>query len=457
MSRAARLLRAWRTPFLALLTVPAATAIGIAALSFPALWADSVWGNAAWVPDLSADSARAVLTLVATGAMTALSLTYSLTLVVFTLATSNIGPRLLKRFTAERVNQVTAGILGGTFLYGAFVIGFGSDERPVIPALLAVLLAVVSVVQLVYFVRHVAQSVSVDDEIAQIVDRLRSSLTDLRDRVRPDADLPAAEGFVPVVCAPASGYVSLGAARAFCDAAVRSGLVLRVERQAGSYVLEGEPILSASPRPRGKEAEDLAARLEGLAGVEPARSDPQTVQYSIDLLVEIGLRALSPGVNDTFTALAVVDMLSGALAPMARAEDGPAVLRGEDGAVRVILPGSDFVELMGRAYHPLRRAAGANILMSQGLARAISRLHAVGNDEARRVVAKHARLLVAGLRAQGHAEEDLASVVERLSDGLRAAAAEPSADQDAGELHARPGRDAGQDRAPGRIDGHLLP
>ena len=109
------LARQLHTPLVMLLTLPAGIALALWAMA-PILallergYLDDPYAILGF--SFAPDTARNVLAVFAGGAITALSLTYSLVLVVFTLAAGNIGPRLLKRFTSEPVNQVTAGIFG---------------------------------------------------------------------------------------------------------------------------------------------------------------------------------------------------------------------------------------------------------------------------------------------------------------------------------------------------------
>jgi uncharacterized membrane protein len=407
----------WRTPFTALLTVPATIALMIALAGWVAVMVERIYGTPGWLVPLDAQAARSILSVVATAAMTALSLTYSLTLVVFTLAASSIGPRLLKRFTTERANQITAGLLGGTFLFALVGLGFSGAQPARIATLGAGVLAVASVVQLIWFVRLVAQSVSVDDELAKIAARLRADLAALRDNSAEDIALPDPATFTPCAAVAEPGYLARLDRDGLVKVAHEAGVVLRLEHVAGAYLFPGAQVVSIS----GTAPAEVLTRLQGFVRQEPARSDAGTVHFSMNLLVEIALRALSPGVNDTFTALAVSDMLSGALSEVARAPPRPAVLRGPDGAARLILPGAPIRALLDEAYHPLRRAAAANILMAQGIARAYQRLFSAGHAAARAAVAAHADLLLADLARHGHSTADIAAVRDLMPDPARAA------------------------------------
>ncbi|MCU9850228.1 DUF2254 domain-containing protein [Defluviimonas sp. WL0024] len=400
----------WRTPFTALLTVPASLALVIAALAWVAVLCEDAFGTPRWLMSLDAASAHTILSVVATGAMTALALAYSLTLVVFTLAASSIGPRLLKRFTTERANQVTAGLLGGTFLYAIIALGLSGAEVPRLATVGAGMLAIASVVQLIWFVRTVAQSVSIDDELAKIAARLERDLTRLKDNSALSVELPDAKSFHVAAKTVQAGYLAQIDRDALVRLAKAEDIVVQVGHTPGEYLFEGAPVISVS-RPVD---EQTCESLQTAVRQEPARSDAGTVHFSLNLLVEIALRALSPGVNDTFTALAVSDMLSGALAGIAQTKPRPEVILDEAGRPRVISPGASIRRLFDQAFSPLRRAAATNILMAEGLARAYQRLFDAGNSEAREVVAEHVEILMFDLARTGHHDADIAVVKKQI-------------------------------------------
>lgn len=406
-------------PIVVLLTVPAGIAMSIGVL--PYLLHFITFGADLAIMDFlnlnfDVQSARAFLSAVAGGAMTALSLTYSLVLVVFTLAAGNIGPRLLKRFTSELVNQVTAGILGGTFLYalGALLV-LRVDRLPLIIIFGAGALAVISVVQLIYFVRHVSQSVSVDDEIAEISARLSSKLTATGEAEEPREKVPDADEFTVDICCDKAGYIGASRRELLLDIATKAGVVLRLNKAPGDFVLLGEVIASAT----AELDEETVERILDCLPVRASRHEDGSMQFSVNLLVEIALRALSPGINDTFTAIAAADALSDALSRREHHNPGPTVLTDPEGTVRLIIPKQMFKQFFGQSFHPLRRASRNNILMAQALARTFSRIHASGDKVARQVVKNHAALLMTEISDAGHQQADVDSVSEFLSRDIR--------------------------------------
>lgn len=407
------------TVLLSLVTVPATIALILTAAAVAVLIVESETtrrGETLWPVLIPYDTAVAFLGTVASASITALSLAYSLVLVVFTLAAGNIGPRLLRRFTEDRTNQVTAGLFGGTFLFALTIMYAATpDFVPQLGIGLAGLLAILSVAQLIYFVQQVSASVTIDEEIAKISASLEDGLKELledaaeaAERVPPQA-VPRR---VSALAAPASGYIGDIDRLGLLAIATRDDLRIWIAARQGRFVVAGQPLVYHSGKIDDEVAEEILARV----GLEPSRSSRQFVEFSIHLLVEIALRALSPGVNDTFTAIACVDRISAALVePARRGLAGETVLFDEDNHRRVFIPGMSASDLIGTAFHPLRRASETNILMSRCLADALVRLSYVAVPEVREELARHAKLLVEELETGRHQPVDVEHVTAKLS------------------------------------------
>jgi len=409
-------IQSWvRKPFVLLFTVPSAIVLSLAALPLLLNLLDANFAKGILSPfvlQIEPQSAHTLLSVVATGAMTALSLAYSLVLLVFTLAAGNIGPRLLRRFTTEPVNQVTAGILGGTFLYCLVtMLLIGENYLPKITVSVAGVLAVISVLQLIYFVRQVSRSITIDDEIAQISAKLVRDIANLlKDHDEEARDAAEEVDFSHVIVSRAAGYVGKTNEARAIKLARHHDLAIRVTKQAGEYVLEGEPLLRLT-----REVDDqTASALVGTITIEASRSDASNIEFSINLLIEIALRALSPGVNDTFTARACVDSLSKALTDPVKQGLASYHRNDEDGELRLAIPGLSLKSMIGTAFHPLRRASRDNILMARSVAKALSRLATVATDKSLPILREHAKLLESELKKAGLREEDIDTVRDCL-------------------------------------------
>lgn len=413
-------------PFLLLLTVPAGIAVGVGILPFPLIWLERAFPVVEdLAPAFHPETARSVLGVVAAGAMTALALTYSITLVVFTLAAGAIGPRLLRRFISDPVSQASAGVFGGAFVFSMTTLAFVTPESsPRLAVVAAMLLGVHVVLQLVFFVRHVAGNVSIDDEVAAIAGRLETALRNRRERYETLEDPPDDDAFDCSIEASRPGYVGAFDEQALVEIARKEDLIIRIDRGPGRFVLEGEPVVLLSKN----VDEETRDRIGAYVVVEPARSEGRQVEFSMHLLVEIALRALSPGVNDVYTAIAVSDSISGAIADDLGQYEGTRGLTDSDGKTRLIVPELSQRELIGQAYHPLRQAGAGQVLMCQALARAFSRIYAVGGETARDAVRHHVELLMRQIDRTDMLPEDVDSIFTFMPSELRRRAEEAGGD-----------------------------
>lgn len=396
-----------------LITVPGGIALTIWLSAFPLLWIDHAFKASivSWfgiAAEMTPDTARSLLSTIAAAAITTLSLVYSLVLIVFTLAAGNIAPRLLKRFTSDRVNQVTAGLLGGTFLFALSVLyRTGPDLVPPLSIASAALLAVISVLQLIYFVHAVSRSVTIDEEIAAISDRLEKRIAMMvRDEEEQASERSTPNDFPHSVEASRSGYLNAVDEKALLALAVEQDLAIRLRFKPGDFIIETQPIAYLSRHPEADQSDIFAERLHDSLLILPLRDAVDDIEYSINLLIEIALRALSPGVNDTFTAIASLDRLTAALSAAVRMGLRGRNLTDREGTLRVEMPGLSLEAIFDTAFHPLRQAGAGNMLMMKHLAHALVRLREIGNSEARELISSHARLLLDSAKANAPLEAD---------------------------------------------------
>jgi len=150
------------------------------------------------------------------------------------------------------------------------------------------------------------------------------------------------------------GYIQVIDYDRLVAVACRSGSVLRVNVRAGHFVLRnGNHVVVHGTQPLDAGATD-AVRAAFVIGAE--RSPAQDLEYNLRQLVEIALRALSPGINDPYTAIAVVNQIGAALEEILQRSLPPAFLRDDERKVRVIAHRSDPQGLVDAAFDAIRQA-----------------------------------------------------------------------------------------------------
>ena len=375
-----------------------------------------------------ADGSRMMLSAVASSMITLAGVVFSITIVALSLASSQYSPRILRNFMQDRNNQVVLGVFVGVFVYCLIVlrtISGGEEGRfvPSVSVLLGVVLALVGVCFLIFFIHHIAISIQATNIIAVATRETLKAVEKLfpeelghgadEENARPP-DYLRGDTTWRAVAATEAGYIQSVDAGALLRLAGEHKTVLRMEYGIGEYVIEGTPLVSAADR---EPDEGLARGVANAFLINNQRSVEQDAAFGIQQLVDVALKALSPGINDTTTAVACVEHLTSVLARLAgRRTESPYRLD-ERGELRVIALGPDFESLVNLAYDQIRQNAEGNAMIVNHLLRSI---RIVGGQTSsarrRRVLLRHA-LLVGKL-----AERSIEEAEDR--EGIEAAAGE---------------------------------
>ncbi|MEO6065957.1 MAG: DUF2254 domain-containing protein [Lysobacterales bacterium] len=410
--------------FVPMLMAGGAMALAYASLALDRNVSDNWVLSQNWVYSGGAEGATVMLGTIASSMITIAGVVFSMTLVALSLASSQLGPRLLRRFMGNRTNQMVLGTFVATFLYSLMILRAirRADEGFFVPHLsvaIGVLLAVASLGVLVYFIHHVAVSIQADDVVA----RIGAELTEKIDRLFPEgigkngsgqANLP--ETFARDCCpigAVEDGYVQLMDGDALFTLAVEEDLVLEVKRRPGHFVVKGSPLALVWP---GKLVDDRIRReIEDAFVLGSYRSPVQDVEFAVNQLVEIAVRALSPGVNDPFTAVACVDRLGAALSRLAQREMPSPRRYEEDNQLRVVTPVTTFSDVADTAFDQIRQYAASSAAVSIRLLEMI----AVVADFAKRsddraALRRHAEMIARGSLEGLPEKEDRRAVETRF-------------------------------------------
>ncbi len=378
-----------------------------------------------WSYSGGAEGASLLLGTVA-GSMIAIAGTvFSMTLVALSLASSQLGPRLLRNFMRDTANQVVLGTFVATFVYCLLVLRTirRADEVAFVPHLsvsIALLLAMVSIGVLIYFIHHVSTSIQADEVVARVFRELEEGI----DRLFPshfgrpeaaasnatsEADPPAAFAReARPVGALSDGYLQQIDADALMDLACEQDLLLRLERRPGHYLVRGRAMVTVWPGDRVTEA--LVDKINAAFVLGDQRTAAQDVEFSFRQLVEIAVRALSPGINDPFTAIACVDRLGSALCRLAQ-RDMPSTRRHDrHGRLRLVAPGSTFTGIVDAAFNQIRQSARSNPAVAIRMLEAIAQIAGhVQRAEDKICLQRHADMIVRGAReGVPEAEDQLA-------------------------------------------------
>ena len=315
-----------------------------------------------WVYNGGGTGARTLLGAVASSTIGVAGTVFSITIAALSLAAGQMGPRLLRNFTRDRGNQFTLGAFLGTFSYALMVLRSvrTHSEGEFVPHLslsIGILLAFVCVGTLVFFVGHMAGRINVDTVVNLVSDDVRSAIARLmlaepaQAKLVPPRPKPADWHDAEVITDPRRGYLQQFDEAGLADWAHAHGAMVRMLVRPGDYVFPGAPIALVMPSTSG-----ASAAISGATAVGAQRVSASDLEFSVRQLVEVAVRALSPGINDPHTAISVLDRLGAALCDAVTLHLASGVTFRKDHPVLVV-PAIDYAGLTDAMFHMIRQNA----------------------------------------------------------------------------------------------------
>ena len=407
---------AWRYRFReSLFLLPALVMTGGVLLAIGATAVDQALGPNARLPLTLAMSSNAATWLVATiaGAMiTTVGVVFSLTIVSLQLASGQFSPRVMRSFIRDRPSQGVIGLLVGTFFYCVVILPSLSGEptapAPRVSLTLALLLTLITVVGIIAHLDHLARGLQVGNLAHTIAAEGQAVALTLGcaprglQEVDPQ-DFPVADT-VTTICAERSGWVSQVDIGQLLTR-VPPGTTVRMETRIGAFIHHGEPLLLIWP-PVEPQQHGLAEAID----ITEARTMLQDLDFAIRQLVDIGLRALSPAINDPTTAVEVILRLGSLLRTALVLPLVPAALRDQHDRVLLQPWNLNHDEVVDHAFDQLRQTCQDQPEVVAALLRVLRMLIAHTHDhhhpDRAGALERQRRLLLEALPTQPHLHPD---------------------------------------------------
>jgi uncharacterized membrane protein len=338
----------------------------------------------------SSDGARKVLATIAGSMITVAGVIFSVTIVTLSLAANQYTPRILRNFTKDRGNQIVLGFFMGLFTYCLTVLRTirGGEEGfiPAFSVLAAIIFAVIGIFLFIYFIHHSTLTIQTGEILSAITaetiqaidllfpDELGEDAAEHQDRP-PLPPSPGEPGWF-WIHSSRSGYIQAVQQDSLLGWARQHVAVVKMEKGVGDFVVEKSRLLSVWCDQEPDE--ERVRELNQMYTINPHRSIEQDPAFGVRQIVDIALKALSPGVNDSTTASTCVDHLTRVLHRMIHRAT-PSCYRHADGQLRVIACGDSFQSLLDLALHEIRQNLRGNVAL---LLRILQRLAELGETKA---------------------------------------------------------------------------
>ncbi len=340
----------------------------------------------------TAEEARNLLTTVASTVVTVIALVLGLTVVALQLSSTQFSPRLLRNFLRDPATQRVLSVFMSTFTYsaaGLYTVGVVAngqvEDFPRLAVSGSIVLLFVTLGMVVYFADHLAHSIQID-AITEVVQT--STLSVVRSKPgRVEQPTPTAPDWAVAVASTRSGYLGAAYPRKIISMAARYDVCVLMNRMVGQHIVAGTTLAwvwrptASDPTP---DAAVFTRSVNDVVRIGFERTLEQDAAFGIRQLVDMACKALSPAVNDPYTAVQAIDHLSVIFCALARRPLGDDVATAPSGSARVIVPGRRFGDYLSTMCGLIRRYGSTEPTVAVGLLRLLNDcLTSVGDDRAR--------------------------------------------------------------------------
>ncbi len=374
----------------------------------------------------SVDSARNVLGIIA-GAMIGIAGTvFSITLVVLTLASSQLGSRLVRNFMYDKLNQIVLGTYVSSFVYCLIILNSINENEgfqfvPAISVFAALASAIAGIILLVIFIHHVSMSIQSDKVISDISDAMSKSIRKLfpeeigHEEEKPTPDMNVLQKQYAckqdVKCSK-SGYLQSVDGDGLLEIAQENDCIIILHHRPGDYLVQN--MILCEVLCNEKCSEEIHEKIQDDFIIGKVRTPLQDAEFSIHQMVEVASRALSPGVNDPYTAIACIDNLTSVICYLTKAKFPSPYRCDPDNKLRVIADNHTFEGMMNAAFNQIRQYAEGSPSVMIRLMEAMNTISTFArNKKQQELIVQHAEMIMKASEKSFSEKRDLEDIKER--------------------------------------------
>lgn len=282
-----------------------------------------------YIPDMfltSVGLSKTILSVIASALIGMTTFTFSITMVVLTTYSSQFSPRVVENFLSDDETMKTLGIFLGGFLYSIMALSFmrnNLEDDLVISAIIGTMFAIFCLVYFLKYINHVGSFIQTSNLIQRLYDEAVKDIEDYRDFMQQGKNVSRVEaectGCIIKVKSETAGYIQYIDHKKIISIAKDIDGLIVIEKITGEFVTDDTEIFTLYFKDE-EAIEKITAKLKACITTGNTQTDLQNFNFSIQKLVEIALRAISPSTNDPNTAsncLKIIGVLIGMIADLA--------------------------------------------------------------------------------------------------------------------------------------------
>jgi uncharacterized membrane protein len=325
----------------------------------------------------NADLAQTILGVIAGSLLTMTTITFSTIMVVLTTYSSQFSPRTLRNFITDQTTLRVLGIFMGGFVYSIFSLLFmkSSLEHYVISSSLGVLIALICLAVFAHFIQHVATYIQVTNLIALLTLDVEKAVKSKDEVIYHNSQIflknepsqqPMDFSRYTKILSKQFGYIQLINFEQLLKHAVEHNHYIEVHGTIGQFLAKNSPMLTIYH----KEPQ-LATDYLTYLTIGRERTTLQDEEFAIRKIVEVTLRAISPGINDPDTAIECIQHLGVALTEVSKLDGAWMIFQDNQSQTRMIAPQKPFSELLYLTFYQISHYGRSDISIIMAILEAL--------------------------------------------------------------------------------------
>ncbi|MCB0317559.1 MAG: DUF2254 domain-containing protein [Bdellovibrionales bacterium] len=319
-------------------------------------------------------AARSILSTIAGSLIAVIGTVFSITIVMLSLASQQFGPRLLRRFMIDLPTQIALSVIVSTELYTLIVLSSleassGKSSTPVISIFSAILMTLFCIVALIYFIHHTAVQIQAPNVIRAVAEELDATLNSMYPTYISNSHLKVnntlrvtSQDYKYQINSRSKGYLQAIDTEGMLKFAEENDISFYLLKKTGSFIIENEPIVLYKGNPTVSQSE-LEEKINSFFIIGAQRSPRQDLVSPIKDLVEISLRALSPGINDPYSAITCINYLANSVSKFANRVIEPGLIFDKKSNLRLVLKKDEFENIVDEAFTSIRNYSANSLIV----------------------------------------------------------------------------------------------
>ncbi|MBT2687679.1 DUF2254 domain-containing protein [Bacillus sp. ISL-47] len=363
--------------------------------------------------------AETILGTIAGSLLTMTTITFSTIMVVLTTYSSQFSPRTLQNFIRDPITMRVLGIFIGGFVYAIFSLLFlreGSVGNHVASATFGVLIAFICLAFFAYFIHHVATSVQVSKLIERLAKDLLDTIEEIRDKVEKNNNIsllkvtpmePLNLPDISEVKSEKFGYIQLVDTDILYKQACDQGITIEVKKCIGQFVSEKKTLAVIH-----HDGDYKNSFLQAIT-IGKERTTMQDVEFGLQKIAEIALRAISPGINDPNTAIECIRYLGVGLSEASKLDGSYLVYYNDENEVKVILEQKPFNEILHTSLHQIVHYGRSDVSVMGAILDALFDAAEDNNEEIKKQILHFSEYTAEKIDKDSLTEMDLEYLLEK--------------------------------------------